>query len=237
MIRIAICDDNNGICSEMEKMILDYQKSSYIKFDITVFYAGETLINYIKNEHSFDLIFLDVELVTTTGIKVGLQIRDEFDDYISKIVFITSKNGYESQLFDIQPLNFLRKPIEVKLLKKCIDLSIKLLERENKTFEYKKDYTFIKVKLKDILYFEKEGRKVRIVTTDGEELFNDTLSSIKSRLPQNFIEPHESFLVNFSKMCRLKKDYLVMTNKKEIPVSKRNISSIRAMLVDTEKEK
>lgn len=237
MLAIAICDDNNFIYSEIEKFILEYEKFNYIKFDVDIFYTGESLINFIKNEHSFDLIFLDIEIGTTTGIEVGTKIRVEFDDHISKIVFITSKNGYESQLFDIQPLNFLRKPIDPQRLQKCLDLTIKLLGKENKTFEYKKDYDIVKVKIKDILYFEKVGRKIKIVTTYGEDFFNETISSIQSRLPQNFIEPHASFLVDFNKIIKLKNDYIIMTDSKEIPISRRNLQNIRTMLINSEKEK
>ncbi len=237
MLTIAICDDDNTICSEIEKIILEYEQVNDITFNIDVFYTGESLINYIKNEHSFDLIFLDIELGTTTGMVVGHKIRDELDDYISKIVFITSKEGYEQQLFDIQPLNFLKKPIAPQKLQKCINLSIKLLNRENKSFEYQKDYDIIKVKIKDILYFEKVGRKTKIVTTYGEDFFNATISSIKGRLPQNFIESHVSFLVNYHKIIKLKNDFIVMIDSKEIPVSRRNLQNIRTMLINSEREK
>lgn len=96
MLRIAICDDNNSVCSEIEKIILNYQKYSCVKFDIDVFFTGESLINFIEKERDFDLIFLDIELGTTTGIEVGSKIRVEFDDHISKIVFITSKTDMKT---------------------------------------------------------------------------------------------------------------------------------------------
>lgn len=237
MLKIAICDDNNIICSEIEQVILEYGKTKSLETDIEVFYTGESLINFIKSEYSFDLIFLDIELGTTTGIEVGIQIREELDDYISKIVFVTAKKGYESQLFDIQPLNFLRKPIEIQKIQKCIDLAIKLLGVENKTFEYKKDYGVIKVRIKDILYFKKEGRKTKIVTVDGEDFFYETMVSIQNRIPQNFVEPHGSYLVNFEKIIRLQKDYIVMINNKKIPVSQRSLKNMRTLLLHSEMEK
>lgn len=239
MLKIAICDDNKAVCSEIENAILDYQKRSFSKYDIDVaiFYSGESLMNFLKNKNTFDLIFLDIELGTTTGIEVGLTIRNDLDDYISKIVFITSKNGYESQLFDIQPLNFLRKPIEYKKLEKCLDLAIKLLNIENTTFEYKKERDVVKVNLKDILYFEKVGRKTKIVTTGEKDFFNETMSSIKNRISSNFVESHESFLINFDKISLLQKDFIIMSNDDKIPVSRRNLSNIRTMLINFEKEK
>ena len=237
MLSIAICDDNNYICSQIEKIILDYQKYKCEKFDIDIFCTGENIINFIKNEHSYVLIFLDIELGTTTGIEIGSKIRNEFDDYISKIVFITSKDGYESQLFDFQPLNFLKKPIEPRKIHKCIDLSLKLLGIENNTFEYKKGYDIIKVQIKNILYFEKIGRKIHIVTTFDEDFFYDTILNLKNELPKNFVEPHGSFIVNFNKIIRLKKDCLIMSNNIEIPVSQRNLKDIRTMLINSEMER
>lgn len=71
MLRIAICDDNNLVCSQIEEYILEYQRLSFRKFDVNIFYTGEDLINFIKNDNSFDLIFLDIELGTITGIEVG----------------------------------------------------------------------------------------------------------------------------------------------------------------------
>lgn len=117
MIRIAICDDDNYICSQIEKYILNYSNTKNIRFDIEVFYSGESLTNLIMKEHGFDLIFLDIELITQTGVQVANKIRNEFYDYSTKIVFITSKDGYEQQLFDVQPLNFIKKPIDFEKLK------------------------------------------------------------------------------------------------------------------------
>lgn len=236
MLKIAICDDNYEICSNIERMILDIQKNYETKFSIEIFYSGESLLDFIKREHAFDIIFLDIELGTTTGIKVATAIREEFDDHISKIVFITAKDGYETRLFDIQPLNFIKKPIDKAKVHKCIDLALKLLQMENSVFQYKKDYNINKVRVKDIVYFEKVGRKTKIVMTDREDSFNETISKVNERLPKNFVETHCSYTVNFDKIVKLNAHYVVMTNDKQIPISQRNLKTIRQMLMDNEME-
>ncbi len=76
-----------------------------------MFYSGEKLIEYLKKEDKIDLIFLDIELGNTTGIEVASHKRNKCDDNMSKVVFITSKDGYEQELFQVQPLNFIKKPI------------------------------------------------------------------------------------------------------------------------------
>lgn len=237
MLRIAICDDDSTICSSIEAMILEYGKTSYVQIEIDAFNTGEDLLKCIKNNYQFDLIFLDIELGTTTGIHIGKTIREEFDDHISKIVFITSKNGYEAELFDVQPLYFLRKPIDKQSLKKSLDLGIKLLDIENIFFKYNKGRDIIKVKIKDIIYFEKSLRKICIVTTHGEDFFNDSISNIQRRITKNFILPHESFLLNYHKVRSFNSQYIIMIDGKKIPISRGRLPEIRTMLLNDIREK
>jgi len=88
MLNIAIYVDNKYIRSIIEEIILDYINIIEIEIRVEVFHSGEKLIKYLKNEDKFDLIFLDIELGNTTGIKVANHIRNEFDDHMSKIVLI-----------------------------------------------------------------------------------------------------------------------------------------------------
>lgn len=237
MLKIAICDDDNYTCSEIEQIILNFEKTTIVEMDIEVFYTGESLVNYIKSEHKFDLIFLDIELGTTTGIEIGNMIRNEFDDYISKIVFITSKSGYEQQLFDVQPLNFIKKPIDHEKLKKCVNLAIKLSNIDNWAFEYKKRSEVIKIDTKDILYFESKRKQIKIMTYSGEDYFYGTLKGIREKLPKTFVSPHGSFLINFDKVERITKEFVILKNGIEIPISQRKLKAIRSMLINFENKK
>lgn len=237
MLRIVICDDDNMICSQIDEIIVKYQEITGIKCDISVFYSGDRFINYLKEGNKCDLVFLDIELGDITGIDVGNVLRYELDNYACKIVFITSKNGYEQKLFDLQPLNFLKKPIETEKVKKCLNLAVKLLKLDNQTFEYKKGSDVFKVDLKDILYFESIKRQVKIVTFSGEDQFYSTLESIKSKLPKTFIESHGSFVANFENVSKITGNSLVMKNNVEIPISQRNMKNVRTLLIDFEKER
>lgn len=237
MLRIAICDDNTAVCSEVEKMVLEYTEKNAIQIEVEVFYTGEALIHHIETKGQFDLIFLDIELGTTTGIEIGKVIRNAFNDYISKIVFISATTGYERQLFDVQPLNFLDKPVDPMKLAHCLELVIKMLRGENNFFEYKVGHGIIKCNIKEILYFEKEAKKIKIVTFDSEDYFYDTMVNLKTKLPDMFVETHSSFLVNFHHIKKLTKDYVVMVNRKEIPISQRNLKNVRNILIHCEKER
>ena len=57
LIRIAICDDEIGTCSDIENMILNYAKLQALQIDTEVFYSGETLFKTIENKDKYGLIF------------------------------------------------------------------------------------------------------------------------------------------------------------------------------------
>lgn len=236
MLRIAVCDDDHYICSKLEQSILEFEATSSVKIEIELFYRGEDLLKFIQNEHSFDLIFLDIELGTTTGVEVGHKIRDEWNDYISKIVFISGASGYDRQLFSVHPFDFLEKPIDILKLYHCVHVTIQMLGLEQKMFIYKESREQKKIPIKNILYFESNLRKIKMVTTSGDIHFNSTLSEIQGQLPSTFLSPHGSFLVNFAHVISIGKDKLTMSNGTSIFISRRNMGAVRDMQIQFAKE-
>ncbi len=237
MLRVAICDDNNVICSELESYILEYAKANFCEMETEVFWSGESLIEHIKTEYQFDLIFLDIELGSMSGVNVGKVIRQELRDHISKIVFVSGANGYEMDLFNLQPLNFLKKPVNKKNIFMCIDLAYEIISSNNTHFEYKTNHETKRIMYGDILYLESKLKKVKIVTTQDREEFYGSLDKINEILPKYFISPHRSFIINFLNVTLIQKDTLTMINGETVPISQRNLKNIRSLQLELEKEK
>ena len=236
MLNIAICDDEIVLANQIEQIILMFAHNNQENINVDVFYTGDDLIDSLNN-NVYDMIFLDIELGNTTGIDLGNKIRNEFCDYACKIVFISAKTGYEMQLFDIQPLNFLVKPISSVDIVRCLKLVIKILEKENTIFEYKSNYQLNRVKIKDILYFESYLKKIKIVTINHEDYFNDNLDSVKMRLPNFFFKPHRSYLVNYNHVTKITRDNIFINDiNKKIPLSKNNVKQVQLLQLQLEKE-
>lgn len=77
MFCIGICDDDEGLCGELEKMLYDYGKENKLQMNIDIWYQGESLCRFLReNKKILDVLFLDIELLTTNGIEVGRFIRE-----------------------------------------------------------------------------------------------------------------------------------------------------------------
>ena len=175
----------------------------------------------MQKDNHVDLVFMDIELGSTTGITVSGYIRNMLDNHTVKIVFITSKDGYERELFDVQPFNFIKKPVTRQSVSKCLDLLVKLSDKYKDIFEYSINRTVFKEEMRNIMYFENNLRKVKIVTKNGTNYFNSTLAQVKEKLPDYFLEPHGSFLVNYDYIRQIGENELVMVDGHKIEISRR----------------
>ena len=230
MFKIAICDDVPSVCSDLKTMIMD-MKNDLICKEITIdtFYSGEALIDNIKEENLYDLIFLDIELGKINGVEVGHIIRKQMEDYVTKIIYISSKDIYDRQLFDVQPLHFLKKPIDSKKIFDDIQLAMKISEKENRNFEFKSFRNTIKVPYRDILYFESRGRKVFLVGTKNNYTFYGNIKDLEEVLPKFFIHPNRSYFVNYEFVTCFKFEELIMTDGSIIPISRNKRKEIREL--------
>ena len=155
--RIAICDDEIGTCSDLEKMILDFADCRGLRIETEVFYSGETLYHSIEEQCLYDLIFLDIQLLEMDGVQVGRQIREHLGNDKISIVYISSKETYAMSLFKIRPLDFLIKPLAKENVDAALEQFIRLSEANKNEFYYRIGKSVCRLYLEEILYFACNG--------------------------------------------------------------------------------
>lgn len=232
MLHIAICDDEKIICRQLEDMLHDIVENIDQEIDIEVYYSGEELFNSFLKGYNYDLIFLDIELYQISGIEIGKKIREELNDELTQIVYISCKESYAMELFDVRPLNFLIKPFNKEKIELVIQKVIKLLYKENKFFEYKNNNVTFSVLIKDILYFESHGRKVNIKLYDETKNFYGKLSTVEEQINNpDFIMIHKSYLINLNHCIEYTYEYVKMSNQEVLTISQNNRKSVREKLM------
>lgn len=190
MFHIGICDDEKGTCASLEDLLYEYGKRQGIKIDVNVWYTGESLCEFLQKENVVDLLFLDIELISTDGIAVGGFIREELENMDIIIVYISSKSSYAMNLFRIQPLDFLIKPITREMVEDIMDMSMKMYEKKNWALDYYHKGYYYRVLYKDIIYFYSQNKTIHIVTKNEELEFNGKLKELAKKVPYNFIMIH-----------------------------------------------
>lgn len=236
MFRIAICDDEKHICSELEKTIIEYSNNFPVEIPIEVFFSGEEICNHMKLGNKFDLIFLDIELKMMNGVEVGRFIREDLRDEIVQIVYISGKDSYYLELFDIRPMHFLHKPLNPVKIIEDIEKAMELANIFSYTFTYKQGHDIYKIETKEIIYFESMLRKIKMITVEEEIYFYESLKTIyKDLMGQNFLWTHQSYLVNYAHIIRFGTNQLTMSNGDVLPISRSRSSEVMDFILEYEK--
>jgi len=237
VFRIAICDDEQMICSQIENTILKYAAENNEKTDTQVFYSGEELCKFLEMGQSFDLLFLDIKLKLIDGIEVGRKIREEMDNQILQIVYISGNDNYYRDMFDVRPMHFLHKPIKEAAIIKDVRLAMKLVDKLGGVFIYKKGHETFRKPVKDILYFESNNREVKMVTNEGEEIFYGKLDDVYKQVAKyHFMYIHKSYVVNYFYVTRFRYEEVTMSNLEVLPISQARRKTTRELQMKYEKE-
>lgn len=227
MYRIGICDDDKELCSGLEEQIYQIAKELFVKMEVEVWYSGESILKDLENGTRLDLLFLDIELVRGNGISVGKFIRKEMEDIQTHIIYISAKQGYAMELFKIQPLDFLVKPISDEQIREVLSRSIRQKQSLKSCFEYQKGSAVFRVPTKDIAYFTSMDKKIRLVIKDGEEEFYGKLKNIMEALPADFMMIHKSHIVNQLYVVEYAYDSVKMSDGTVLNISKPYRKEIR----------
>lgn len=208
-LRVAICDDMTAVTSTIEKYLSEYNNC---KIECEVFNDSERLVRSIKEE-IYDIYFLDIEMPKVNGLKVAHLVR-EYDLY-AFIVFITNYTNYMKDVFQVNTFDFLLKPIDKKSLYETTDRILTLLEYDDDKFSYTKRNRQVFVPMKEIIFFEKQGRYVLIRTKNNLDKFIMSTKTLLGKLDSNFLQIHTSFIINLKYLKRLIGDEVVLTFSSE----------------------
>lgn len=219
MIRIAIVDDENIICSQIDECIIKALKK---RADISTYYSGEGICKALQQGEVFDLIFLDIELGNCSGIDVSVFIRETQDDQSTQIVFVTGKNEYDRLLFEYRPFGFIAKPITYSKIESIL-LKYQKLYNHKPIFSYTSNHANCWVRLEKILYFESDDRKVNIYLSDTDNIisFYGKMTEVYEQVKAySFFFIHKSYIVNEQYITAFQPDFVRMSNGKELTISR-----------------
>ena len=235
MISIGICDDDEVFVNQLETLITKYTEKYNYKTDLQIFTKSQDLLKYIENENNLDLLFLDIELDEKNGIDIGKNIRIDLHNDFLQIVYISAKENYALQLFDIRPLNFLVKPVDYKKVEYIVEEYNRLFNFEKSYFKYHIGKQTYQIDEQSIIYFESIGRKINMITCIGNKEFYGRLSDICNYLNTNsFCEVHKSYIINMRYVLEYCKDKVVMSNQDEIPVSRSMRDKLNEKIIEFE---
>ena len=221
MLRIALCDDEVSVCTELESYIMKVCNDINIESEIDIFFSGSSLKKQLIEGNIYNIFFLDIELNDESGIKISECIRNEINDESAQIIFVSGKTEYDRQLFAFRPFSFIEKPFEIEVIRTTLEKYMRIYGSKNDLFHYKFGHDTHWISLNSVLYFKSNRKLISIVTTSNIDEYYGTMNSLIEQLSsQGFISPHKSFLINYRFIKAYRADSIIMVNGDKIPIAK-----------------
>lgn len=230
MIRIAICDDDELVCKELEHYIFEYDFKYEYDLKCDCYIECENLLNALENEIEYKLIFLDIEFPEMNGLELSNKVRNYLKNYKVQIVFISAKEQYAMKLFDMQPFNFLVKPLSKENVFSCLTKFLIYYHENNKVFEYNYENVKHRIAISEILYFESDGKKVIMHTHTKDIPFYGVFSEVADQLKHQFIVIKRGLMVNLQYIVNSNYTTIELSNNMTFTISKNNRDNVRNRL-------
>lgn len=163
MLRIAICDDDELFLDFARECITDYMQNRNVKYDISSFFKGEDLLRSLNTYDTYDLVFLDVEMPGTDGMRLARCIREKNPS--TPIAFISAYIKYSLDGYKVNAFRYILKDTNSLrgYIGECIDSVIRLIDKNKLCMKFDFLIGERKLFLKDILYLESSKNYVNFV--------------------------------------------------------------------------
>jgi len=193
MIKCVILDDELLAISYM-KLLCDQIEGIEV---VKAFNNPKIFIQEIENIDC-DVCILDIEMPGMNGLQVAEIIKNK------KIIFTTAYKEYAAEAFDLNVVDYVRKPIQRERLVQAFEKVSKLLNEKprNQFLEWNTNLGKSNISIDDIVFIktsEIDSRDKELTLKNNSELILKNLSfkHLSELLPQkNFVQINKKEMVN-----------------------------------------
>ncbi len=224
MIHIAVCDDEENTVQANARIAQECLNESSIAGKIKTYTRSDNLLYDITEDHFFfDLILLDIEMPGRTGMEIASLLRPALPDV--KIIFITSHIEYAIDAFELSIFRYVPKNDIEKRLRTAITDALKLLMlEEGRIYTIQTNSRLERIPYKDILYLERDGKNVSIITAAGTSKVRRTLQQVFEELAsEEFIFIDRGCIVNLIHIMQINAGMAVLKDGSTLPVSRSHL--------------
>lgn len=219
MYRVLIIDDEREVADSLARMIASSPYGSRLEF--VGERAGEVPMPGAL-ERGVDILLMDIQLGETvpTGIELVEALISRAGDV--QVIYVSGYLEYAPEAYRTRHTWFLAKPVQQEALNAALERALDNLDRSRRrSLLVRSGSSLRQVVPSQILYVESDRRKVRI--HDCERIIETyaKIDDIQSKLPDQFVRCHKSFLVNMDCISELRASDVVLVNGEAVPVSQR----------------
>lgn len=223
-MRLAICDDNSLERELLHTLLQRYFSETSVRCEFTLYERGTTLYYDVMENIDYDIIFLDLFMDDSFGMRIAQKLRDI--SYRGKIIFCTASADYALESYDVCASGYILKPYSLDDIRRTLDRL--LPEYQCDSYRIKQKSSIVYIPLNEIMYVESDNTKCILHRADNREyVIYKKLIQIETELNDTrFLRCHQSYLVNMN-YVREANDVFILYNGEQILIRKKSKKEIQ----------
>ncbi len=237
IINILICDDNPNDLLNLKKNIdrFFFQLPESFDYHIDECTSGESLLS-MCSENVYHALFLDIELPGINGLEAAKKLRKSNNSII--IIFVTSYDQFMRDSFEVQPYQYLEKPIHFESAKKVCQSIIQTISNNHSSIlAISTANGNILINIHDLAYIQSVKGKKNLLEfhLKNREIHytNGTILAWENELKDyGFIFSRRGVLVNINLVHIITNDQVILKNNETLPLSRRQAKTFHDTFVN-----
>lgn len=213
--RIAICDDMEEDVKYISSMVNMWAEKESITVAIETFPSAESFLFRYAEQKAFDILLLDIEMPSMSGIELAKRIRKENDAV--QIIFITGYTDYIAEGYEVFALHYLVKPLSETKLFEVLNRAVLKMRKNEKALFLSLAGEMVRIPIYEIKYLEVQQNYVT-VHSKKDYTVKKTLGEFERELDERFYRMGRSFIVNLSFIDKITKTDVFLSDGSVIPL-------------------
>lgn len=231
MVHLAFCDDDISTHYAMRAMLAHYMEL-YPQYEMKSYFftAPLELLCHAEENHSFDIVLLDIYMKGMSGIEAAKELRQMNAE--AGIIFITASQEHALDAFAVDAAQYLVKPYAENELFAALHKVFKNTATvQAEKLMLKTSAGIVCLKYQDIVFTETARKNYQTIHTIGGEAVEVRMTSAElfQQLSsnQNFFRCGASFNLNFKYVRQITKEYIFFDTGEKVAIPYRSYKKVK----------
>lgn len=223
-INILLCDDDHDFLQRLEETVMRQPLPKGTMVTIVKSLNSASLSD--RQLSQYQIMFLDIDMPERSGMDIARRVRELHLDTI--IIFVTNYPQFSLEGYEVRAFRYLLKQEMEQKLPAYFRDAVREISHGEIGLRFSINAESYYVPYRDIIYLESDQRVIYLYTVkplrSGDHFYGKMEDLARELEPAGFLRIQKSYLVNMAHIQKLNYDRVILSNGKELSVSRKGYS-------------
>lgn len=226
-INVLLCDDDKDFLQRLTETVTKQPRPTGTSIAITRNLHSAGLSD--RDLSRYQIMFLDIDMAERSGMDIARRVRALHLDTI--IIFVTNYPQFSLEGYEVRAFRYLLKQEMEQKLPVYFRDALAEVSHGEKGLRFSVNAESYYVPYSDIIYLGSDQRVIYLYTVthrqNGDHFYGKMEELARELEPEGFLRIQKSYLVNMAHIKKLTYDHVILSNDKELSVSRKGYSQIK----------